>query len=90
MNVIHMRRQVSVIADQVFPIAGLPDTSLADRTRKAVLDQPPAGGNIMFIVGQRPYGVQMVRQYRPGNGIEIVSVLNVRDGAMEFVNTVHE
>jgi len=74
-NVIDVPFEIPVIANQVFPVAALPDTALApfyaahgpsftDRygTRKPCLDQSPAGLVVRVAGRQSPDAVQVFGQ----------------------------
>jgi hypothetical protein len=78
MDVFHILLPIPVIPDQVFPIAPLPDSSLAFQlpgsagwdisasfpmVGEMALDQPPAGGVISVIFWQALDHVQVVWQY---------------------------
>ena len=59
-DVIHVRPEVGIIADKMFPEAVLLDSSLANSTCESVFDQSPAGREIVFAFGKRPDGVNVV------------------------------
>ena len=76
MDVIHVTREIIVIANGMLPIASLPDTAFAlggtalgnpfaghETPRKCRFDQPPARGKVCVVLGQGPDRVQMIRQH---------------------------
>src|SRR5439155_24141162 len=78
MNIVHVRREIRFVANEMFPVAPLPDAALAPadarcRTRlrprnalgKFEFDQSPARGEIGIVRGQGNDAMQMVRQYDP-------------------------
>jgi hypothetical protein len=83
MNVIHMRREVPVVADRVLPVSPLPDTAFAparhDRRsrladaygfRKPFLDRAPTAGEIGIALRQGPQAVHMIGKHDPGVDVE--------------------
>jgi len=75
-TIFDMARIISLIADQMLPKSALPDAafvacdahgaeplSLRQRSREAVLDQPPARGKIAIARRQVPDRMQMIGQH---------------------------
>lgn len=79
-NVVDMSRKVVGVANAVFPIAGLPDTSLAfaacafDCVRKssckAGFQLRHAGRKIVIVIRQAPKHMQMIRHNNGGDCLE--------------------
>lgn len=78
-NVVHMRRQIPLVADRVLPISPLPDAALAtadhDRRsrftdayafRKPFLDRAPTAWEIGVVFRQCPQAVHVVGKHDPG------------------------
>jgi len=88
-DVVDVAGQVGLIADGVFPVAALPNPLFpprdltgaamrigSDPARKSALDQVPAQRKVRVALRQRPYGVEVIRQYADRNRLERITVLN--------------
>src|SRR5438309_6987127 len=91
MNVIDMTLQIILVADDVLPMAALPNSLLAlgdlawgspcidgEPARKTALDQAQSKGEVRIAYRQRPQSVQVVRQHTNGDRLKWKALLNGR------------
>ncbi len=82
-DVIDVIAQIAFVADQMLPVAALPDATFVvpasrwrhpltagDAPRKPGLDQHPACREVGISRWQRPHRMQMIRQHAPRNARE--------------------
>ena len=99
MDAIHVPLIVRFIADQVFRVMPLPDTTLpcrfayigksfglGQRTGKPALDQAPPRAEVRIVRRQRPDSRQMIRQDKPGADTKTVTYANAPDGFSRSLN----
>ena len=87
-DVIDMALKIGVIANSVLPVATLPDALLSARdfafrsrpriesSRESTLDEIPAGGEILIMLGQYPDSVDMIGQDANCDRFEASTLLN--------------
>ena len=79
MNIIHMGREIFIVADRVFPKTALPDATLrlsearvgaslpmGQTARKYRLDHAPAGREVIVLRWQSPNAVEVIGKHDPG------------------------
>lgn len=89
MDVIDAVPQITLVADETFPIAALPDAAFAPpkarcrdvlvrehRACEGLLDQHPAEREVMVAIRHRPDGMQTVRHRDPRDDLERMPVPN--------------
>jgi hypothetical protein len=103
MNVVHVRREIRFVANEMFPVAPLSDAALASadaccrarlRPRNALgkfeFDQSPARGEIGVARGKGNDAMQMVRQYDPTVYREWVAHAHLCNRPAEQIDMSHE
>src|SRR6266478_232046 len=97
MNVIDVTLQVRLVADRVFPKAGLPDAVSGPgrgwpfmilAARERALDEAPADRIVGIAAGERPYAVQMLREYRDRNRCERAEATTLAERGTQRVDAV--
>ena len=94
---------IRFIPDEVFPKSPLPDTAFAficaymgqafllrQRLRKPRFDQTPAHGKIGISRRERPYRMDMIRQYDHGIDDERIVYARPRDGLAKSIDMVDQ
>lgn len=102
-DVIDMAAQVVRVADQVFPVAALPDAAFATRdavggtafaggqsSREAGLDLRPAIGVVGVALRQSPHAMQVVRQDHPGQQDEWTRRLGRAEGIAQQADVLQQ
>jgi hypothetical protein len=103
MDVIHMPLQIGLVADRMFPVTPLPDSTLApfvshtaaalvirDAEAEIALDPLPAGREIRVSLRQPPDPVHVLRQHDPSQRRERTPRPLPRDTPAQQIDLAHE